>query len=139
MGCRFLFIMDPIQGILPDKDTTFVFMLESQARRHAVYCCAVNDLFVSECVPRACIRRVEVARGVPHFRLFEERNERLDWFDAVFMRKDPPVDLAYLFATHVLSLVDPASTFVVNSPRGLREANEKLYALNFPDVIPSSI
>src|SRR5713101_3934553 len=102
MGYRFLFIMDPIQRILPDKDTTFVFMLESQARHHALYCCGVTDLFVSACRPHALVRQVEVVRGVPHFRLFEERNEPLAWFDAVFMRKDPPVDLTYLFATHLL-------------------------------------
>jgi glutathione synthase len=55
------------------------------------------------------------------------------------MRKDPPFDLAYFFATHVLGLVDPATTFVMNDPRGLREANEKLYALHFPEVIPESL
>jgi glutathione synthase len=57
----------------------------------------------------------------------------------VFMRKDPPFDMAYFFATHVLGLADPAATLVVNDPRGLREANEKLYSLHFPDLIPESL
>jgi glutathione synthase len=139
MPRRFLFIMDPIERILPDKDTTFVLMLESQARGHSVYYCLVTDLFVGSCTPRARFRRAEVLRGVPHYRLFEERTEPLGWFDSIFMRKDPPVDLTYLFATHMLSLVDPSSTLVLNAPRGLRDANEKLYALNFPDLIPPSI
>lgn len=139
MAHRFLFIMDPIERILPDKDTTFVFMLESQARGHGVYICGVHDLFLDGTRPGARIRRAEVVRDVPHYRLIEERVEPLDWFRAVFMRKDPPVDLTYLFATHVLSLVDPSRTFVMNNPRGLRDANEKLYALHFPSVIPPSI
>jgi len=63
----------------------------------------------------------------------------LTWFDAIFMRKDPPFDLPYYFATQVLGLVDPRTTFVLNDPRGLREANEKLYALRFPDLIPESL
>jgi glutathione synthase len=139
MADRFLFIMDPIERILPDKDTTFVFMLESQARGHGVYICEVHDLFVDAARPGARVRRAEVVRGVPHYRLIEERVEPIDWFHAVFMRKDPPVDLTYLFATHVLSLVDPSRTFVMNHPRGLRDANEKVYALHFPSVIPPSI
>ena len=67
------------------------------------------------------------------------RRRALDWFDAVFMRKDPPFDMAFFFATHLLGLIDPARTLVINDPRGLRDANEKLYALNFPDVIPPSL
>jgi len=139
MAYRFLFIMDPIERILPDKDTTFVFMLESQRRGHQVYICGVHDLFVDATRPGARVRRAEVARAIPHYRLFEERTESLHWFDAVFMRKDPPVDPAYLFATHVLGLVDPGQTFVMNRPSGLRDANEKLYALHFPSVIPPSV
>jgi glutathione synthase len=131
--------MDPIERILPDKDTTFVLMLESQRRGHGIYYCTVADLFVASAAPHACFRRAAVARAVPHYELFEERSERLEWFDAVFMRKDPPIDLAYLFATHILSLVDAGRTLVLNNPRGLRDANEKLYALNFPSVIPPSV
>ena len=139
MTQRFLFIMDPIERVLPDKDTTFVLMLESQARRHTVYYCGVTDLFVHGGAARARFRRAELMRGVPHYCLFEERTEPLDWFDAIFMRKDPPVDTTYLFATQILSLVDSSATLVLNSPRGLRDANEKLYALNFPALIPPSI
>jgi glutathione synthase len=136
---RFLYIMDPIDRILPDKDTTFVLMLESQRRGHGVFYCTITDLFVAAAEPRACFRRAAVMRSEPHYELFEERTEPLGWFDAIFMRKDPPVDLAYLFATHILSLVGPERTLVVNNPRGLRDANEKLYALNFPEIIPPSV
>jgi len=140
---RFAFVMDPIERILPDKDTTFMFMLEAGRRGHEVYTLLLDDLYVERTVPHGRARRAEVRRptadDAAHAQLFEERVTRLDWFDALFMRKDPPFDLAFFFATHVLSLVDPARTLIINHPRGLREANEKLYALNFPDVIPDSL
>jgi glutathione synthase len=138
-GYRILFIMDPIEHILPDKDTTFVFMLESQSRGHAVYYCTIADLFVTESTPRTRVRRALVARGTPHYQLLEERTQPLSWFDAIFMRKDPPVDLAYIYATHILSLAVAHGTLILNHPQGLRDANEKLYALNFPTVIPPTI
>ncbi len=144
MALRFAFIMDPIERILPDKDTTFVFMLESLARGHEVHYARAEDLFAREAAPWVTVRRAEVrrpdaARGLSHFALFEEQVVPLSWFDVVFMRKDPPFDLSYFLATHLLGLVDPQQTLVVNDPRGLREANEKLYALRFPSVIPPSM
>ncbi len=139
MPYRFLFILDPIERLLPDKDTSFVLMLESQSRKHAVYYSQLRDLFAIGGVPHARFRRATLVRGIPHYQLFEERTEPLQWFDAVFMRKDPPVDLTYVFATQLLSLAAAAGTFVLNDPRGLREANEKLYALNFPAVIPTTM
>ena len=100
-------------------------------------------MWLDRAVPYARVRRAAVnaahGREAAHHELFEERETRLDWFDAVFMRKDPPFDMAFFFATHLLSLIDPARTLVINDPRGLRDANEKLYALNFPDVIPPSL
>ncbi len=143
MSLRLAFIMDPIERVLPDKDTTFMFMLEAGRRGHEVYYLQLDDLFIERTVPHGRARRAAVRRPSAddpgHHHLYEERTVRLDWFDAVLMRKDPPFDLAYFFATHALSLIDPARTLVINDPRGLREANEKLYALHFPDVIPESL
>ncbi len=143
MPHRFAFVIDPIERFLPDKDTTFVFMLESQARGHEIYVLGIDDLFARESAAYGRVRRAEVKRPRPaeplHYRLFEERVTPLTWFDAVFMRKDPPFDMTYFVATHLLGFVDPQRTFVLNDPRGLREANEKLYALHFPSVIPPSV
>jgi glutathione synthase len=139
MSLRIAFIMDPLERILVDKDTTFVFMLEAQTRGHAIFCIGLDDLFIRDARPAARCRRVEVRRAERHYALHEERVEPLDWFDVVFMRKDPPFDLEYYVATLALSLVDATHTFVINDPRGLRDANEKLYALNFPDVIPPTL
>ncbi len=140
---RLAFIIDPIEKLLPHHDTTFVLMLEGLARGHEVYCLRVESLFIRDCTGHGVAWRVEVMRpdtpAAPHYRLLHKHVEPLTFFDAVFMRKDPPFDVSYLNATHVLSLVDPEQTLVVNDPRGLRDANEKLYALHFPEVIPPTL
>jgi glutathione synthase len=140
VALKFAFVMDPLESVLPDKDTTFVFMLESIVRGHEIYFVALKDLYAIGHQAMAHARRCEMMRATPHFRFLDEGAEyRLEHFDAIFMRKDPPADAAYLFATMLLSLADSRRTFVMNHPAGLREANEKLYALNFPGAIPPTI
>jgi glutathione synthase len=136
---RLLYVMDPMTKVHPDKDTTFVFQLEGQRRGHRQWHCEPKDLFVERGVPHAMVRRLHVERADAHYRLGELSIEPLTAFDVVFMRKDPPFDMSFFFTTHLLGLVDERRTLVMNSPRGLREANEKLYALNFPDLIPESL
>ena len=140
MAYKFAFVMDPLDGVLPDKDTTFAFMIESLARGHEVYFVALADLFASGHRAFVRARRCEVMRAAPYYRFLDDGTEyALEEFHAIFMRKDPPADADYLFATMLLSLADSRRTFVLNRPSGLREANEKLYALNFPGAIPPTL
>src|SRR5881296_2647401 len=139
MPLRLLYVMDPLSRVLVDKDTTFAFLLEGERRGHEQHHCGVEDLFVERSVAHARARPVRVRRAAIHYTLGDQRSLPLGAFDVVFMRKDPPFDLAYYFATQLLGLVDPRVTFVLNDPRGLREANEKLYALRFPDLVPESL
>jgi glutathione synthase len=137
---RFAFIMDPIQNVLIDKDTTFVFMLESQARGHEVYYLEMADLFIERARAMGRVRRIALRREYRnHFSFQGESVEPLGTFDAIFMRKDPPVDIPYLHATQLLDLAQQEGAFVLNHPAGLRAANEKLYALHFPSVIPPTL
>jgi glutathione synthase len=132
--------MDPLEKILPDKDTTFVFMLDALARGHELFFLGLKQLYAHGHQAFAWARRCEVMRAEPHFRLLDDGAQYpLEHFDAIFMRKDPPADAPYLYATMLLSLADSRRTFVLNHPAGLREANEKLYALNFPGAIPPTI
>src|ERR1700674_6051968 len=88
MARRFAFIMDPLDRVLVDKDTTFVFMLEAQFRGHEVYFLGLKDLYARGPQVIARARRCEVVRGVPHFRFHDDGAEYLiENFDAVFMRK----------------------------------------------------
>ena len=140
MAYKFAFVMDPLETVLPDKDTTFVFMLEAIRRGHQVYFAEQRDLFAVGHHAFVRARRCEVMRATPCYRFLDDGAEYpLEHFNAVFMRKDPPADAAYLYATMLLSLADSRRTFVLNNPAGLREANEKLYALNFPGAIPPTL
>ena len=137
---RLAFVMDPIQHVLIDKDTTFAFMLEAQTRGHEVWYLEMPDLFVEDAQAMGRARRIEVRREAgAHFTFGAERRGPLADFDAIFMRKDPPFDVAYLHATQLLELAQATGCFVLNDPAGLRAANEKLYALRFPSVIPATL
>ncbi|MGH7962531.1 MAG: glutathione synthase [Candidatus Binatia bacterium] len=137
---RFAFIMDPIQNVLIDKDTTFVFMLETQTRGHEVHYLELQDLFIERAKAMGRTRRIAVRREYGnHFTFHGETIEPLGAFDAIFMRKDPPFDIPYLHATQILDLAQQDGAFVLNHPTGLRAANEKLYALHFPSVIPPTL
>ena len=92
---RLLYVMDPLSRVLVDQDTTFAFMLEGQRRGHEQHVCGGEDLFVERAVSHARVRHADVRRATVHYTLGEERTVALDWFDVVFMRKDPPFDLAY--------------------------------------------
>lgn len=132
-------VMDPIEKINIDKDTTFVLLLEAQRRGHEIYYMELGDLFVRTGIPYGRHRRVHVARATPHFKFAKLDTGSLDDFDVILMRKDPPFDMKFFFSTHLLSLVDEQKCFVMNNPKGLREANEKLYALRFPEQIPQTL
>ena len=140
MAYKYAFVMDPLEKVLVDKDTTFVFMLEALKRGHEIYFLGLRDLYARGASAFARARRCEVMRADPHFRFLDDGREYpLEAFNAIFMRKDPPADAPYLYATMLLSRADRRRTFVLNEPAGLREANEKLYALNFPDAIPPTM
>jgi glutathione synthase len=132
-------VMDPVDKINIDKDTTFVLILEAQQRGHEVHFLELDDLFIRGGTPFGRCRRLHVARATPHYQLGEFSTGALEDLDVVLMRKDPPFDMKFFFATHLLSLVDERKCLVMNHPRGLREANEKLYALRFPEQIPQTL
>jgi glutathione synthase len=131
----FAFVMDPIAGIDIAKDTTFVLMLEAQRRGHRLLYLEPQDLIVDDGRASARARPVTVRRELGnHATLGEPRTVRLDdAADVVFQRKDPPVDADYVTATQILSLCRRA--FVLNRPQGILAANEKLYALHFPELM----
>ena len=137
---RIAFLMDPLEGIDIAKDTTFAFLLESEKRGHQNFVLGPADLAIRRGTPEGRVRPVLVRR-VPgdHYSLGEASREALESFDVVMLRKDPPFDMSFFFDTHVASLIDTKKTLVINRPSGLRDANEKLYALRFPEIIPESL
>ncbi len=136
---RLVFVMDPVSTVIVDEDTSFALMLEAQARGHHVDHCLPQDVGLRGKKVLARVRKATMRRDpVQPIRLAEPEDIDLVDADAVFIRKDPPFTDEYLWLTLVLDHLD-GSTLVVNSPRGLREANEKLYAHHFPDIVPPTI
>jgi glutathione synthase len=121
---------DPLDRLDPAVDTTLGIVTAALARGHRVRACGPSDLAIVE--GAAVARTYDVRRG-------DTRWTRLDDADAVLLRTDPPVDRGYLDATLVLDRVDPARTLMVNDPRGVRVANEKLWALEHPDLCPPTL
>lgn len=140
-GRRFTmaFVMDPPAAIDPDADTTFALMLEAQARGHRVLYVDPADLGVDSERVRATARTLELRRvRGSHCDVGEPRLVHLDdEVDVAFQRKDPPVDAAYVVTTQILSLC--RRTLVLNRPEGILAANEKLYALHFPELMAETL
>jgi glutathione synthase len=142
MGSRhlaFLFVMDPLGSIDVQSDTTFVLMLEAQARGHRVLHADPSDLAVGQGRVTARVRPATLRREPGnHYELGPEATLALDdAVDVVFQRKDPPVDAEYVTSTQILALCRRA--LVLNRPDGILAANEKLYALNFPELMTDTI
>ena len=127
--------MDPMAGVLPDKDTTFALQRAAQKRGHENLHCEIRDVFAVGGEAFARVRPVTVSDKAPYFKHGEPIDVRLADVDAVFIRKDPPFDAHYLYATLILELAR-GRTLILNDPRGLRDANEKLYALHFARHMP---
>jgi glutathione synthase len=135
---RFVYVMDPISRVLPDKDTTFAFQRAAQARGHVSLHCEPRDLFVKDGDVFARVRELRVRDAAPHFSFGAAQDVRFADVEAVFIRKDPPFDRTYLYTTLLLERAR-GRTVLVNDPRGLREANEKLYATHFPQHMPRTM
>ena len=133
-------VMDPIGSIKVAKDSTFAMLLEAQRRGHRLHYVLPGGLALAD--GRALARVAPLAvrdENVNWFTLGEVGTRALGGGDVVLMRRDPPVDVEYLHDTHVLDIARRAGALVVNDPRGLRDFNEKLAALLFPQCCAPSL
>ncbi len=131
--------MDPIASININADSTFALMLEAQARGHAMWHYHPRDLALVAGRVVATAQPVQVRRLLgDHFTLGEAEELDLSTMDVVLMRQDPPFDMAYITATHILEHIHP-KTLVVNDPASVRNAPEKLYVTHFPDLMPETL
>jgi len=138
---RCLFILDPLDRLALAGDTSYALMLEAAARGWDVWTCQIEHLglasndAVVDAVPTIVM---PATTPLEAFQTEARAYKRLADFDIVLMRKDPPVDVAYLHATWILDHAR-GKTLLVNDPRGLRELNEHLAVLQFPELTPPTI
>ena len=125
---RQLFVMDPLERINPAKDSTAALTQAAQRAGHDVWASTPADLIARGDEPLVVAVPVEAE---PWLTIGAPERQQLQSFDAIWMRKDPPVDEAYLYATHLLEVAERAGALVLNRPSSLRSWNEKLGALRF--------
>ncbi len=155
---KILFVADPLESFNIKKDTTYVMMRQAQRRGHEVYACEVGQLSrTSGSQVSAHVREIELALGVeqglndarlnplsqgphaPWYRVTTHAKCQLTEFDAIVMRKDPPFDVEYFYATHLLGLAAREGAKVFNNPQALRDHPEKLSILDYPQFTPATL
>ena len=139
MGLRVAIQMDPMESVDIDADSTFALAVEARRRGHVLFHYLPQDLtfYRGRVTARARALEVRRQRG-DHFTLGEPEILDLAEVDIVLMRQDPPFDMAYITATHVLQHIHPR-TFVINDPVEVRNAPEKLFVAHFPELMPPTL
>ena len=126
-------VMDPISQINIKKDTSFAMLLEAQARGWELHYIELEDLFLSNGQAYARTRSLEVQRDASQWHRFTgEQQIPLSELDTIIMRKDPPFNQEYIYATYILEQAEREGVYVVNKPQSLRDANEKMFTAWFP-------
>jgi len=134
---KLLFIADPLEAFAIYKDTTFAMMREAQRRGHRISACQPQDLMWERGGPVKARVRDILLTGQPEtwFTVQQDHSAVLAGFDAILMRKDPPFDSEYFYATHLLEQAERDGARVFNKPRALRDHPEKLAIMEFPQFI----
>ncbi|AHE99536.1 glutathione synthase [Thioalkalivibrio paradoxus] len=133
-------VMDPIQAVKPSKDSTFAMLLAMTRRGHHAHYLELSDLWLRDGAVLARSRPITVRDQARDFHQLGDPVEGpVDRFDILLMRKDPPFDLEYIYATYLLELAEQAGVRVVNRARSLRDANEKAFTAHFPQCCPPTL
>ena len=137
---KFAFLLDPLERLKPYKDSSVAMMREAARRGHEIHALEARAMFVRDASVFASTRRLSVSDDdAAWYRAGDEQEAALARFDLVMMRKDPPFDQEYYYATLLLDRVEAEGTRVANSPRALRDWNEKMSILGFPGLTPPTL
>ena len=133
-------VMDPIERVNINKDTSFAMLLEARKRGWELHYMELNDLYLRNGRAFARTRLLQVQRDAQQWHTFSgEQNIALDDLAVILMRKDPPFDQEYIYATYLLECAENHGVYVVNKPQSLRDANEKLYTAWFPQCCAETL
>lgn len=132
------YIIDPIEKLNFEKDTTLALMRESQKRGFQNYTITLPNLFLEDDKPLALAERTELD-GPDDYQATEKALIPLADLDVILMRKDPPFDVEYIMATYILDRLRGSKTIVLNNPQSLRDLNEKVMVSRFPGIVPPNL
>ena len=133
-------VMDPISSINIKKDTSFAMLLEAQSRGYELHYMEMNSLYLRGGVGRATTKKLSVKQDYDGWYEFgTEQDIALQDLDVILMRKDPPFDTEFIYATYILERAEENGTLIVNKPQSLRDCNEKLFTAWFPELTPDTL
>lgn len=133
-------VMDPISAINIKKDSSFAMLLQAQQRGYEVHYMEMADLYLLEGEARASTKLLSVEQNPDKWFSFSSQQDiALNELDVILMRKDPPFDTEYIYATYILERAEDEGTLIVNKPQSLRDANEKLYTSWFSQFTPKTL
>ncbi|MFT5756700.1 MAG: glutathione synthase [Alteromonadaceae bacterium] len=133
-------VMDPISQVNVKKDSSMAMMFEAQKRGYEIYYMEMKDLYLIEGQCRASAQRINVFDDPQHwYELSAVKDIDVSELDAVLMRKDPPFDTEFIYATYMLERAEVAGTLIVNKPQSLRDCNEKLFTAWFSDLTAKTL
>ncbi|KAF7771976.1 glutathione synthase [Pseudoalteromonas citrea] len=133
-------ISDPISGFNIKKDTGFAMMMAAQARGYELYYMEMDDLYLYQGNAMATAAKAQVFDDEKNwYQLEEKQSVALSELDVILMRKDPPFDTEYIYATYMLERAEEAGTLIINKPQSLRDANEKLFTAWFSEHTPDTL
>lgn len=133
-------VMDPISTINIKKDSSFAMLLQAQQRGYQIHYMEMADLYLLEGQARASTKLLTVQQDPTDWYHFgSEQDIRLSELDVILMRKDPPFDTEFIYATYILERAEDEGTLIVNKPQSLRDANEKLYTSWFSQHTPKTL
>jgi len=133
-------VMDPISKVKVVKDSSMAMMLEAQKRGYEIYYMEMQDLYLDQGKARANTQKVKVFDDANHwYELSDPQDIPLSELDVILMRKDPPFDTEYIYATYILERAEVEGTLIVNKPQSLRDCNEKLFTAWFADLTPRTL
>ncbi|MSQ80320.1 MAG: glutathione synthase [Candidatus Methylopumilus sp.] len=132
-----LFIIDPPRELILKKDSSFAMMKEAVKQKHQVYFCLQHDLYIDSNQLFCRVNRFELDLFLNHSKAYETFS--ISHFNVLFMRKDPPVDQAYLHTTYLLDIAEKSNVKILNKPSSIRSWNEKISILQFDTLIPKTL
>ena len=137
---KIAFLMDPLEILDLKGDTTFALAYEAQQRGHLIYHFTPDELFLrsNNVLAKICKLELSLKNEVNNYKYHEKKIELLSGFDVIMMRQDPPFNMSYITATHILEKLSK-KTLVVNNPFEVRNAPEKIFVTNFSHLMPQTL
>ncbi|WP_026971472.1 glutathione synthase [Aliagarivorans marinus] len=140
MSIKLGIVMDPISQINIKKDSSFAMLLKAQERGYELFYMEMQDLYLEQGTAAASMRRLSVQQDADNWYSLEDAEDHpLADLDVILMRKDPPFDTEYIYATYLLERAESEGTLIINKPQSLRDANEKLFTAWFAEFTPKTL